>query len=64
MMRPVSFFFLIEVRGLEDEIDCCEVGATSSISYLRGELVGWIWLDALNEVAGVLGKLRFSGIGG
>jgi len=32
------------------------------MTYLKGELIGCIWLEALKEVAGVTGKLGFSGI--
>jgi hypothetical protein len=63
MISPVSFFFLAGVRGFEDPVDCCEAGGTLPISCLEGELVGCIWLEALKEVAGVTGKLGYSGIG-
>jgi len=50
-MRPVSLFFLVGIRDKE-RVDCRESTDTSSIGFLRGELVGWIWLDALNDVRG------------
>ena len=65
MMGPVSFFFFLTgVLGLDNFVDCCEAGGASSTSILNGELVGLIWLEALNDVAGVMGKLEHSGMVG
>jgi hypothetical protein len=51
MIGPVSFFF-DRVRG--EVTGCWEAKAGNLICGLSGELVGWIWLDALKEVDGEL----------
>jgi hypothetical protein len=65
MMGPVSFFFFLPgKRGFVDNVDCCEAEGPSSASILKGELVGWTWLEALKDVAGVTGRLENSGMVG
>jgi len=65
MMGPVSFFFFLTgVRGLEDFVDCCDAEGASSIYCLKGEVIGWTWLEALKEVAGVTGRPEYSGMVG